>query len=68
MLGVMPEGIEMTFDEAQDLVTDEMLDAAQAAVPDAYRVDAMRIISAALQVLYCSEEGEAQFVVFSDPN
>lgn len=47
----------MTFDEAQDLVTDEMLDAAQSQVDDVYRVDALRIIAAALQCMY-SESSE----------
>ena len=41
----------MTLDEAKDLVTDEMLDAAQAAVDDVFRLDALTIIASALQVM-----------------
>jgi hypothetical protein len=47
----------MTAEEAEELVTEEMLDAAQAAVPDSFRVDAVRIIAAALAVMMDSEDG-----------
>jgi len=46
----------MTIDEVRELITDEMLDAAQEAVGDVFRVDAERIIAAALFVMYNSEE------------
>lgn len=46
----------MTFDEARELVTDEMLDAAQEACDDVFRVDAERIIAAALAVLFSQDE------------
>lgn len=47
----------MTEAEAQELVDDEMLDAAQAAVDDVFRVDAAKIIAAALAVLFTRDEG-----------
>lgn len=46
----------MTTDEAMELVDDEMLDAAQEAVDDVFRVDAMKIIAAALAVLFTRDE------------
>lgn len=46
----------MTTDEAMELVDDEMLDAAQEAVEDVFRVDAMKIIAAALAVLFTRDE------------
>jgi len=46
----------MTEAEAMDLVDDEMLDAAQAACGDVFRVDAAKIISAALAVLFTRGE------------
>lgn len=46
----------MTEAEAMDLVDDEMLDAAQAAVDDVFRVDATKIIAAALAVLFTRDE------------
>jgi hypothetical protein len=46
----------MTSKEAEDLIDDEMLDAAQKAVPDCFRVDAIRIIAAALAVLLTRDE------------
>lgn len=42
----------MTLDQAKEFVTDEMVDAACAAVSDLYRVDAMNAIAAALYVMY----------------
>ena len=47
----------MTEAEAMDLVDDEMLDAAQAACDDVFRVDAAKIIAAALAVLFTRDEG-----------
>lgn len=46
----------MTKAEAEELIDDEMLDAAQAAVDDVYRVDAAKIIAAALAVLFSRDE------------
>lgn len=46
----------MSNDEAMELVSDEMLDAAQAAVDDVYRVDAAKIIAAALAVFLTQDE------------
>ena len=46
----------MTQNEAEDIVTDEMIDAAQAVVPDLFRVDALKIIAAALAVLFTQDE------------
>lgn len=46
----------MTIDEARELITDEMLDAAQAAVDDVFRIDAERIIAAALHAMFNSDD------------
>ena len=46
----------MTLEEARDLVTDEMLDAAQVSVDDVFRIDADLIIAAALQVMFNSDD------------
>ena len=46
----------MTAAEAMEMVDDEMLDAAQAVADDVFRVDAARIIAAALAVLFSRDE------------
>lgn len=45
----------MTMDEVRECITDDMLDAAQEAVDDVFRVDAERIIAAALFVMLNDE-------------
>jgi len=52
--------------EIRDIVTDEMLDAAQRAVPDAYRIDADRMIYAALQVMFSGDDVRCECPMTSD--